>query len=260
MTPCVLVDCTTIDQLHTQRYAAVLCDAPIRNESRRIIVTIWVLFSLALTSVTLRFVARTPYFGGRFGWDDWTILMLLALQIPLNITHHYLIHFGFGQDLWMLEEYQIVQMFKVGTLPCHVQLWSVILTNFARQYYMTAELLYMLGMCLLKISVLLQYLRIFNFRTWAYSLMALSTSYGVAFMVTTLAACKPFSYYFHRWQAAEYSGTCIDRYLAIYASSLINIILDGAITLLPTTQMQVSIASSPGTESSNVLTTRPVTV
>lgn len=90
----------------------------------------------------------------------------------------------------------------------------------------------------MKVSVLLQYLRIFNFRIWAYSLMALSASCGAAFIVATLAACKPFDYWFHRWQA-EYSGVCIDFHSEIYASSVVNIILDGAITLLPTTQMQV---------------------
>lgn len=68
--------------------------------------------------------------------------------------------------------------------------------------------------------------------------MALSASYGIAGIVATLAACKPFNYWFHRWQA-EYSGVCIDFHLEIYASSVTNIILDIAITLLPTTQMQV---------------------
>lgn len=68
--------------------------------------------------------------------------------------------------------------------------------------------------------------------------MALSATYGVVGIVWTLAACKPFSYNFHKWQA-EYSGTCIDTPSVIYASAIINIVLDGIITLLPTTQMQV---------------------
>lgn len=75
----------------------------------------WILFSIAFTSVALRFISRTNAFGGCLGWDDWTILILLALVIPLNISAHYLIHYGFGQDIWMLEEYQIVTMLKVGS-------------------------------------------------------------------------------------------------------------------------------------------------
>ncbi|KAK2606579.1 hypothetical protein N8I77_005319 [Diaporthe amygdali] len=196
-------------------YAAVVCDAPVRDDSSWMITSIWTLFSFAFTSVVLRFISRTPYFGVRLGWDDWTILILLVLQIPLNITIHYCVRNGFGQDIWMLEEYQIVAIFK---------------------YYFAGELIYLLGVSLLKISVLLQYLRIFNFRIWAYSLMVLSTSYGTAFIIATLASCRPFNYFFHRWQA-EYSGTCISIYHKFYASVVINIIADGIITLLPITQI-----------------------
>lgn len=102
--------------------------------------------------------------------------------------------------------------------------------------------MYIFEVSLLKISILLQYLRIFNSWVWAYTLLAISTCYGTAFIIATLASCKPFTYYFHRWQT-EYSGTCIDMNSEIYALNVINIILDGTITLLPTTQMQVSMVS-----------------
>lgn len=83
---------------------------------------------------------------------------------------------------------------------------------------------------------MLQYLRIFNFRICAYGFMALSSGYGIAGIVSMLASCKPFAYMFHKWQA-EYSGVCIGASQVIYAGAVINIILDVAITLLPTTQM-----------------------
>ncbi|KAJ0124256.1 hypothetical protein J7T55_005594 [Diaporthe amygdali] len=117
MAPCLLASCPTIDQLHTHRYVAVVCDAPVRDDSSWMIISIWTLFSFAFTSVVLRFISRTPYFGVRLGWDDWTILVLLVLQIPLNITVHYCVRNGFGQDIWMLEEYQIVAIFKAYYSP-----------------------------------------------------------------------------------------------------------------------------------------------
>lgn len=82
------------------------------------IAVMWILFSFAFTSVALRFVSRTPYYGGRssLGWDDWTILILLTLQMALNVTIQLLAHYGFGQDIWMLEEYQIITIFKVVPL------------------------------------------------------------------------------------------------------------------------------------------------
>lgn len=68
--------------------------------------------------------------------------------------------------------------------------------------------------------------------------MAISVSYTVAGTVTSFVSCRPFNYIFHRWQA-EYSGICIDFHREIFAAAVINIVLDGAITLLPATQMQV---------------------
>lgn len=204
------------------------------------IVTVWILFAFAITSVILRFVSRAPYFGGNLGWDDWTILMLLGLQLPLNITGIFLVHYGLGQDIWMLEEYEIVTVFKVCTPRPQVKFVFAIITHKTHlQWYFAGEIIYLLAMTLLKVSVLLQYLRIFNFRIWVYILMGISVSYGASFIIATLAGCRPFTYNFHRWQA-EYSGTCIDITREIYASAVINIILDGIITLLPTTQMQVS--------------------
>lgn len=70
--------------------------------------------------------------------------------------------------------------------------------------------------------------------------MGISISYGASFIIATLAGCRPFTYNFHRWQAeSSGTGTCINITQEIYASAVINIILDGIITLLPTIQMQV---------------------
>lgn len=131
MAPCLLEGCTTIDQLHTYRYAVVSCGAPVRDESRRVIVAMWIFFSFSFTSVILRFVSRALSLGGSLGWDDWTILILLAIIIPLNITIHYSTRFGFGHDIWMLEEYQIVAIFKVVPLFAIRHFSSTELTSLA---------------------------------------------------------------------------------------------------------------------------------
>lgn len=103
-----------MDELHTIRYAEGTCGAPARNVSRRLIVSQWVLFSLAFIFVVLRFVSRMQHFGGRIGWDDWTILVVLSLSLSVNILGHILLNFGVGQDIWMLEEHQLSSFFKVS--------------------------------------------------------------------------------------------------------------------------------------------------
>lgn len=114
MLPCTMGNCSTMDVLRTKRYADITCGVPVRNISSRLIVSEWALFSIALVFVGLRFIARMPRFGSRLGWDDWTILVVLALSLLVNILSHFLLQSGVGQDIWMLEEYQLVSFQKVS--------------------------------------------------------------------------------------------------------------------------------------------------
>lgn len=91
-----------------------MCGVPVRNISRRFIVSQWSLFSLSFVAVVLRFVSRLPRFGGRLGWDDWTILVVLILSLSINVISHLLLRYGVGQDVWMLEEYQLVSFLKAS--------------------------------------------------------------------------------------------------------------------------------------------------
>ncbi|ROW18332.1 hypothetical protein VPNG_00495 [Cytospora leucostoma] len=204
-----------MDQLHTKRYSEAMCGSPVRNASRRLIVSQWALFLLAFISVVLRFTSRMPRFGGGIGWDDWTILVVLILSLAMNVLSHILLRFGAGQDIWMFEEDQLTSFLK---------------------YEFPEEYIYVLGVSLLKTSVLLLYLRVFNFRIQAYILMGISACYCTVFIVVSLASCQPFGYYFHRWNS-QYSGTCLSISNRVTASAIINIILDGVITLLPVTQV-----------------------
>jgi hypothetical protein len=36
------------------------------------------------------------------------------MVLPINIIDHYMVHFGLGQDIWMLEGDEIVTVTKVG--------------------------------------------------------------------------------------------------------------------------------------------------
>jgi hypothetical protein len=45
-----------------------------------------VFFVFAVLAVVLRFLARSTRLGGvGYGWDDWSILVCLALLIPLKV-------------------------------------------------------------------------------------------------------------------------------------------------------------------------------
>lgn len=68
--------------------------------------------------------------------------------------------------------------------------------------------------------------------------MGLSACSGIAFIIATIVSesCQPLSNYINS-EKNEHSRTCIDFKKEVAASAIINIILDGLITLLPVTQV-----------------------
>lgn len=105
-----------MDQLYTKRYTKSMCDSPKRNISDRLIITQWALFSLATVFVALRFISRMPQSGGCLGLDDWIMLPVLLLSLSVNVISHLLLSAGVGQDIWMLEDYQLSMFLKVCIL------------------------------------------------------------------------------------------------------------------------------------------------
>lgn len=103
-----------MDQLYTKRYTEGMCGSPTRNISGHLIITQWALFSLASVFVALRFISRLPQFGGLLGCDDCLMLVVLVLSLSVNIISHLLLRAGVGQDIWMLEEYQLSMFLKVS--------------------------------------------------------------------------------------------------------------------------------------------------
>jgi hypothetical protein len=113
--------CSDVDHSATQRYQTKVCRAPMRDQGEPTRMTWCSLFAISVTVVALRFIARAPKFrGSGFGWDDWTMLFVLAFQVPhevgleiskstTQVINQYnpnlassVIQNGFGQDLWML--------------------------------------------------------------------------------------------------------------------------------------------------------------
>lgn len=99
----------------------------------------------------------------------------------------------------------------------------------------------MLGVCgslavtFVKVSLLDFFLSIFSvrksFRVAAYTLMALTIGYGVAFTIVSLAGCRPFE---ANWDKASYPNyQCIDTSKFYIAQTAIGAALDILILLMP---------------------------
>ena len=79
MTLCVSGNCTIREALITQRVSSTACGAPVRDQSSQARIACWILFSISVVFVSLRFLSRSKYQDGPgYGWDDWTMLAVLV--------------------------------------------------------------------------------------------------------------------------------------------------------------------------------------
>lgn len=129
---------------------------------------------------------------GRIGWDDWIILATFILGVPstllatLGAGGH-----GLGRDIWTLSFDDI--------------------TLFAKYFYVL-QVLYVIGLPMVKLSLLAFYLRVFPARpvrrvTWAAIVLILL--YTVTFLFICIFACTPISYFWESWDG-EHEGKCLD--------------------------------------------------
>lgn len=52
----------------------------------------------------------------RFWWDDWSLLPLYALSVAMVPVVHYVVYYGFGQDIWELRAAEVRKYLIVSTL------------------------------------------------------------------------------------------------------------------------------------------------
>lgn len=175
-------------------------------------------FLLVLIVVGLRLVQRSPFYENAFGWDDAFIIMATISAIPFSVMSIPLAKDGLGKDIWKVPFDRITHILLI--------------------YYFD-EILYITILSLTKISILLFYLRIFgtrNFRIMAYSLIAISVAYAIAFDFVFIFQCRPVNLAWLHWDG-EHPGTCVNVNIVSWSAIAVNIATDIAIILLPIPQL-----------------------
>lgn len=95
--------------------------------------------------------------------------------------------------------------------------------------------MYKLQISLVKISVCLFLLRIFQsriFRRCVFTLIVLNACVGITFALVDALRCLPTHLTWDGWKNEE-SGTCIEFIDAILAHCIVNIIIDAIIVIIP---------------------------
>jgi hypothetical protein len=181
------------------------------------------LLVLAFLFVALRFAARAKR-GLTYGADDWMIVVSLFVCFIAGGLNYAMIHWGLGKH-------------AVTLPPDNVTMVLKLLVAF--------ECVYCTGVGLVKLSLLLMYMRIFptqNFRIGAYILGFITIGWVIAINFVSIFQCNPIK---KAWLGPAVEGTCIDLKASFIGNAVPNILTDIAILCMPVTQvlkLQVSNA------------------
>ncbi|KAF7879368.1 hypothetical protein EAF04_000564 [Stromatinia cepivora] len=165
----------------------------------------------ATIAVFLRFVSRALIKS--FAADDWLILAALPFGWGMAICTIIAVHYGLGQHAQSVPPENIVPFIQV---------------------YLASELIWACSMALIKISVLLLYVRIFGsmryFRLLAYGFGSFTIAWAIMVVFVCTFQCLPVAY---QWDKTIEGGQCINSWLFFTIGSSFDVLVDFALLILP---------------------------
>ncbi|KAL7803685.1 GPCR, PTH11-type [Trichoderma aethiopicum] len=219
MQGCVLQSCTIKEALSTMNMTATSCGRPIRDKSPEYIAITTVLGTLSGAFVLQRLLYKLWAKLG-LGADDYMTLALILWGIPSTVINtHAITKPGLGRDIWTLTPDQI--------------------TRFGL-YFWFLEWAYFVEVCMLKLSLLLFYIRIFpspGVRRLLWGTFIFSVVFGLVFAFIAAFQCTPVKYYWEKWDG-EHQGTCFDINAIAWSNAAISIAVDIWVLAIPLWQLR----------------------
>lgn len=152
--------------------------------------------------------------------DDYVVSLLVAFAIPsIIIIHIGTTPNGVGRDIWTLTPENI--------------------TNFLFYFYIMA-MLYFAQVMLVKLCMLLFYLRIFpspTVRRLLWGTVIFNIVFGVLFFFIAIFQCNPISHFWNNWDG-EHEGKCLNSNAIAWANAAISIALDIWMLAIPLAQLK----------------------
>lgn len=168
----------------------------------------------AVICVSLRMYTRIRYLGRSLGWEDYTIGASIICAIITAVFQILQFNAGGGR-------HAVTIPFPDGLVPILKNLYISII-------------FYNLSLTLTKVSILLQYGRIFTVREMRIPLrivMAMCISYGIAVICTSTLTCVPIRAYWHVLEQA--TAKCMPNKVLWYSHAGFNILIDVLVATLP---------------------------
>ncbi|KAL7939382.1 putative PTH11-type G-protein coupled receptor protein [Trichoderma chlorosporum] len=198
---------------------SVVCDQPIRDKSRSYI-ALSNTFGVFSGVFVLQRLAYKLWAKLGLGPDDWMALATVILGIPsTTISAHGVTKPGLGRDIWTLQPAEI--------------------TRFGL-FFWIMESFYFAEVAMLKLSVLLFYIRIFpspGVRRLLWGTFIFTTLYGIAFTLVAVFQCTPVKFYWEKWDGLH-KGKCLDNNSIAWTNAAISIAIDIWVLVIPLWQLR----------------------
>lgn len=187
-------------------------DVPSRGYQLWIVGTVMV--SVAGLFVTFRLVSR--YFRGGIRIDDWMLMASLICSVAFTATLNEAVEIGLGKHTSDLSDEAKVAILKM---------------------VFATQVIYKVVICLIKVSILQLYLRIFYvhrvFRWLCFVLIAITVLGSAAFIPPTIWQCRPITAFWDR----SIPHKCVSSQASWLSYAVINIVTDFLILVLPIQQI-----------------------
>ncbi|KAK4160576.1 hypothetical protein QBC43DRAFT_219563 [Cladorrhinum sp. PSN259] len=226
---CVHRECTVRQTLTTKNLTYEMCGHPGEGDGT-LLPTFFTFFGLAIVAVLLRLIARGMT-NAYFGWDDLANFCAAASCAAFTALNVDLIGNGLGKDLWFVQFEDITRIL---------------------QLFYANMLLYTLTRFLIRMSIILFYMRIFpagpegiNARLGKIIVASLvfNIVYNLSFFLAVMFQCQPISYYWFGWEADQpdsahpMSGKCGNGNILAWVAAITGIAFDLWLIALPFPQL-----------------------
>ncbi|KZM24640.1 uncharacterized protein EKO05_0008579 [Ascochyta rabiei] len=197
-----------MDQLTPEELASLAADD--RGPVCRDVVIAFTVMSFV--SVCLRLFVRVRY--QRTGWEDWTIVLSTIASIGIAVCQVLQVGAGSGK-------HAVLVPYPEG------------LSNIMK-YLFYSIIAYNISLTITKISILLQYHRIFTIhkmRIPVYAALAMTSVWGLTLLFTSIFSCIPVEAF---WEVTEQGNAkCVDIMALWYTNASVNIVTDILVAAIP---------------------------
>ncbi|KAI8944741.1 hypothetical protein F4801DRAFT_585122 [Xylaria longipes] len=202
---CVAKTCSVREAFFTQNQTAVQCHVHPYVDKRFVPVLI-TFFVLTFIVVLLRLAARVAL-QAKFWYDDYFNIVAFVTVTIYTFNDIALSKHGFGVDIWAVPQENITYILSL---------------------FLVSTVLYFISRALIRVSILLFYLRIFRTPrakaviTWTLAIVVL---FSFTLLFPIIFQCSPVDYLWLQWDGTH-QGRCIDFRAFVWIATCIGIALD----------------------------------